>query len=78
MRSNPQEYTEFYLFAYAFNVKAYHNIYWIAFKKKKHPYILVRFSLCKTCACNYFFSVVPQSVIRLILVEADMPTKDVA
>jgi len=28
------------------------------------------------CAWIYFFSVVPQSVIRLILVEADMPTKD--
>jgi len=32
-------------------------------------------SLCKTCAWIYFFSVVPQSVIRLILVKADMPTK---
>jgi len=34
---------------------------------------LVILSLCKTCAWIYFFSVVPQSVIRL---EADMPTKD--
>ena len=30
---------------------------------------MVRLSLCKTCAWIYFFSVVPQSVIRLILVD---------
>jgi len=39
MRSNPQEYTVFYLFAYAFNVKAYHIFIELHLKKKIPLYL---------------------------------------